>query len=466
MFIMAPLHRESALSEVIGFILIVALITIIISLYALYVVPAQGRDEEIEHMNLIGAQFSNYRMSVDNLWKTNLGNGQLITTFPLGDRGMSSSSGSFLSFPLLQPAGSAGALLINKRNDSYTLAADALMSAEGQGNQTPEPVIISEPAYLYINFSTRQTTAGTANPSELHSYGISVIPVTMPGEEPYWSVRLNATPRILYGNASNVTYITDLTITVVKNRVKTLDNLVISENIRPDMNYTVDILDESYGLRPVLKYPLILSFSPDPPVRVYSSIGYGYQNNPIGQTMTMGSLEFRSANNYFIQQNYYYQFGGVFLDQQDGMVSRQPPGIVLSKQDNQTMDVSIVELIIIGDGIIGGSAPVQVQTQVTTPIRPYQLASGYPNARSVDVTIGTDPRSVQMWNNTLDRIRVVASRPPYNVPLNWSTLSNTTNSVTLHIDGVDPDPAVYDIRLDVQRIYLFTSFQRIGTVLE
>ena len=40
-------RRDEAISEVIGFVLILALIAIVASLYLTYVVPAQGRDMEI-----------------------------------------------------------------------------------------------------------------------------------------------------------------------------------------------------------------------------------------------------------------------------------------------------------------------------------------------------------------------------------------------------------------------------------
>jgi len=148
------------------------------------------------------------------------------------------------------------------------------------------------------------------------------------------------------------------------------------------------------------------------------------------------------------------------------MVSRLPPDISISQVDNRTMVVNIVEMIIVGDGIIGGSTPVQVQTQIAPPVRPYQLARGYPNARSVDITIGTDPRSVPMWINTFTRIQAVAFKPPYNVPIHWSTVTNTSKTVTLRMNGNDMDPNAYDIELDIQRVYLFTSFQRVGTLLE
>jgi hypothetical protein len=60
---------ESGLSEVIGFVLIIGLIVVVASLYLTYGVPAQGRENEIVHMNEIKDQFVGYKLSLDSLFK-------------------------------------------------------------------------------------------------------------------------------------------------------------------------------------------------------------------------------------------------------------------------------------------------------------------------------------------------------------------------------------------------------------
>ena len=49
--------RDQASSEVIGFVLIIAIIMAAFSLYLVYGVPVQGRENEINHMNDINDQF-------------------------------------------------------------------------------------------------------------------------------------------------------------------------------------------------------------------------------------------------------------------------------------------------------------------------------------------------------------------------------------------------------------------------
>jgi hypothetical protein len=60
---------EPGLSEVIGFVLIIGLIVVEASLYLTYGVPAQGRENEIVHMNEIKDQFVGYKLSLDSLFK-------------------------------------------------------------------------------------------------------------------------------------------------------------------------------------------------------------------------------------------------------------------------------------------------------------------------------------------------------------------------------------------------------------
>lgn len=56
---------EDGLSEIIGFVLILGLIVVASTLYLLYVVPAEGRDDEIVHMNQVKDRFVDYKGTLD-----------------------------------------------------------------------------------------------------------------------------------------------------------------------------------------------------------------------------------------------------------------------------------------------------------------------------------------------------------------------------------------------------------------
>lgn len=105
---------EDALSEIIGFVLILALVVVASTLYLMYVVPAEGREDEITHMNKVQDRFVSYKTSVDGLWLRSLSEFSatgtrgvsLSTSFDLGTGGGNTqSTGLFLSF--MKPIGTA-----------------------------------------------------------------------------------------------------------------------------------------------------------------------------------------------------------------------------------------------------------------------------------------------------------------------------------------------------------------------
>ncbi|MDN7013383.1 hypothetical protein FGW20_10095 [Methanoculleus sp. FWC-SCC3] len=81
---MPPRARDDGLSEVVGFVLILALIIVALSLYQVYGVPAAGRENEIAHMNQVKDRFVDYKSALDSLW-VNERNGVLLR--PGGARG-------------------------------------------------------------------------------------------------------------------------------------------------------------------------------------------------------------------------------------------------------------------------------------------------------------------------------------------------------------------------------------------
>jgi hypothetical protein len=115
--------NEDALSEIIGFVLILALVVAASTLYLLYVVPAEGREDEITHMNQVQERFVSYKTTVDGLWMRSLADlstsgtrgVSLSTSFDLGTGGGNTqSSGLFLSF--MKPLGTAARMRIDSRS--------------------------------------------------------------------------------------------------------------------------------------------------------------------------------------------------------------------------------------------------------------------------------------------------------------------------------------------------------------
>lgn len=116
---MPSLARDDGLSEVVGFVLILALIVVALSLYQVYGVPAAGRENEIAHMNAVKDRFVDYKIGLDSLW-LNERHGVLISTaFDLGTG--AAATGAFAS-PILSPAGSGGAVSVKEGGANLTIA--------------------------------------------------------------------------------------------------------------------------------------------------------------------------------------------------------------------------------------------------------------------------------------------------------------------------------------------------------
>jgi hypothetical protein len=122
LFIIMPRQSDDALSEVIGFILIIALITIFLSLWMTYVIPAEGRQQEIEHMNYVRDWFTQYKITADSLWinhdATNkpLTNVLISNSLTLGSQGGATQAGG-LFMPVMSPVGSTGSVVVTNKSE-------------------------------------------------------------------------------------------------------------------------------------------------------------------------------------------------------------------------------------------------------------------------------------------------------------------------------------------------------------
>lgn len=114
--------RDDALSEVVGFVLLLGIIVVALSLYQLYGVPAVGRENEILHMNAVKDRFVDYKIALDSLWVNNRTGVLLSTAFDLGTDSAATGGRAF-SFPLLTPAGSGGTISVKSGGANLTIEA-------------------------------------------------------------------------------------------------------------------------------------------------------------------------------------------------------------------------------------------------------------------------------------------------------------------------------------------------------
>ncbi len=422
-------RRDGAISEVIGFVLILALIAIVASLYLTYVVPSQGRDLEIAHMDVIQNQFLDYKSTVDSLWLNNQYNTQVSSPFTLGTN-PGSTQGSFINLPLFQPITSGGTMVLTDR-DTINVTAEALYD-ESPRTYIPYPLVQIEPNHLFVNFQT----------TNISKAGSVMITPTNGN----WKAQLNTIP----GPP------TALTITILKNGATTVNNLTVQNSISANQPYQVDLADSSYGIKGSFMYPFSLAFAPNDSTVTNTPSGFNQKTGVIIPNSKMGSLEYHSNNNYWITQNYIYQYGGVFLQQDNGAVVKLLPSITIKKDlGNPSLTRVTINNITISKtipSIVGGSSLVEVLTYLQKPnINLNNLVvsqtSGIPNAKSVIVTITTDDRSnndavAQMWQSTFEKIMQNSGYSS-----DWIRVSRNGNIVTLVVGN---NSGQYNIILDTQ----------------
>lgn len=124
---MPPRARDDGLSEVVGFVLILGLIVVALSLYQIYGVPAAGRESEIAHMNQVKDRFVDYKIALDSLW-LNGHNGVLISTAIDLGTDAAATGGRAFAFPILTPAGSGGTVSAKSGGANLTIAPEGASS--------------------------------------------------------------------------------------------------------------------------------------------------------------------------------------------------------------------------------------------------------------------------------------------------------------------------------------------------
>ena len=158
-----------------------------------------------------------------------------------------------------------------------------------------------------------------------------------------------------------------------------------------------------YGISTQFQNPqsLLISES-DTFVPGSSLIIYGYSPSVSSITLPLGSIEYRSNNLYYTPQTYYYQLGGVFLEQTDGDTMEIPPSVSLSMLNTSPV-VKIGEILLQGsvtDTQVSGSGPITV-TSAVTDIENTPLPAGN-NTQWINLTIqAASTNASAMWLRTL-----------------------------------------------------------------
>lgn len=495
---MVELKREKALSELIGFILLLALLVLVASLYITYVVPAQGREGEIAHMDYIKGQFLDYKIGTDALWLNQEKGVPIAQAIILGTQG-TKTSGMFAGFQLFSPIFSSGDLSVHHGPPSERLITTvtnplysrSFISKDGGSHYASSIInetIVSDsgsgislnhtPAHLYVNFSTTSITHQDT-PIKIRypdgfppEYGVKLKGsdyfITLKSAPRYLTKDYNWTYLFMPPDLNNeywIRYQTDLLLTIKKEEVNILDNYPVYSAIEPSTNYTIDLMDPAYGFVQKENDFSVINVTKYPPSNVSNFMvstraTSGYTNtsltpsdsiiiHPIsdsGSILTdrlMGRLEYRSHNVYYrTQENFVYQLGGIYVNQTDGYSPLNLPMISIKKPfDSNSLDVMVTDISLSGDTSISGSSPVQVQTTLDA-IWASPLDTSQPNVASVIIKV-EDTDLPDIWKLIFNAIKKNAGSEAES----WISITSDQNSATMTIQGPEPNNAIRDIRL-------------------
>jgi hypothetical protein len=459
-------YRERALSEIVGFILILAAIVMVATLYLTFGIPALGREGEISHMTEVKDRFVGYKIDIDSLWSNRQCGTAISTSFSLGTGG-GATTGSFSIVPLFSPAKTTGTLSLNQRAEYLTIDTDSnfYVATEGTNQFNESGNINAAPAsYTAITFNAtpRHFFINLYSPVLTQQMGVNVYGST-------WSAWVNLTPvytfshRYVLANDTSgrvqsfqefdeyTWNSTDITVSTLEKGVPVVTDLAIYRKIASLTNYSVDLMDPVTGISTDLAAPqTFYAERSNPLLNGTFTTNYSYWNSQATESWLMGSLEYKSGNEYWIPQTYYYELGGVFLEQNDGNTIKLPPSITFTESSDSVPVVSINQILLSGSGVVTGSGPAQV-TSFMTGITQSPLIDGN-NTRSLNITVrAANTNAATMW---LQFFNSSAAQAGFSPSIYRSGMGGTTSFI-----NITPDPGIFGLRLSMSQVNMNTAIQ-------
>ena len=501
------LDHENGLSEVIGFVLIIGLLVVVFSIYLAYGIPAQGRENEILHMNVVKDQFIEFKIGLDSLFTNAKVGTTLSNSFTLGTAG-GYTQGMMSIIPIMSPVSAGGTIAINRRTtvpETLNITSRSLILNETARSSVDLPAYINfTPSHVFVNISGIQSSDLARD----NIFGVNV-------SSTRWIAIVNLTPQVTFyqnyfmptplaaclpAQSENGTAITvwgngaygclvpinqfnytgtDLTINIIKDNVTTMVNYPVYKKVAPGVTYSVDLMNDAYGLNPLIKPadpgipPASINLVKDKPLNSISATGnitYHFSEmDPYTTTpIPLGSIEYRAQNNYWISQNYYYQIGGVFLSQSDGNNTyKLPPEISFfcnqSEPGKKIVTVNINALTIndpYGGSVVGGNSPVQIKTTLNS-ISPLPYVEGTANTKWIRIGINTtDDQARLMWMNYFNYTAMVAG-----IPKSYYTVDKSGNVSYIDIQGYDPSSVDFDINVAASMATYTSTVYGVGGIV-
>ena len=422
--------KERALSEVIGFLMIVALLTILFSMYLLYVVPIQGRDAEISHMKYITQEFIGLKADIDGLIINNKVNLPIARSFELGTLS-SVGSGSLSVLPLSSFIEATGLLMVNEQNDFLMVTVHGNMADLSKiANRSNNPS-----GYFNVSYNTEIQVSGIDEAIlSFNCFGPEACPYP-PINFSMYDRFFNVTTRTRYTFDNSADY-DPVKQVIIRNFSINFDNKTYTP-IEIPVNRTYDLIVEVYvnntsgrfltaekTLIENLVFPgnYTYNFLKDNDLVPNNSSDYYTVHFDDGidpglfdwQAITtkvsrfsprIGSFQYESSNRYWVNQNLLYEMGGLFMSQpaDGGSSVMLIPSIALTPTwiddpDNpgvriQVLKVSINNIRITDTEDISGSVSAQIFSKVD-----HIYQNLFNGTEEIDSFYGSPPAgTVSLW---------------------------------------------------------------------
>ena len=416
--------RDSALSEVVGMILIIAIIVTMLSVYLTYIVPERGKGGEILHTAEVRGSFLELTYLVNSLWVN--GKTDVSVAVPISLH----SAFEPAIIPLFTPVSSQGSLMITDETGTCTITLqgfaekhvfmpfdDVTLHNETKTlNGTPQSIIF----HFTQNISPNTPTQGIIG--------------ELKGEDWHIDFKIqNVLTNVAVNEIANVTITDpDNPSSIAKEYVHSL--IAVEKESMLEYVVIAQLSDEpvSVDVKPVLDLFLgdrllsgsSLSFFPSSePLFINSTshitVSYGpsfSEYNPfsfptVSVSTPLTDLRFVSSHYYWIDQEYRYQKGGVFLLQGESSTSLVDVPLHFETAADGSREISFVDIAIHPrDNRLqssGGRAQIiaeirDIGNQLCDEVRCYDASNGV--ALTAEFRVSSDNEStIQMWKSVLGK---------------------------------------------------------------
>lgn len=383
-------------------------------MYLLYVVPIQGRDAEIAHMKYITQEFIGLKADIDGLIINDKINLPIARSFELGTLS-SVGSGALSIMPMSSYIEASGTLMVNEQNDFLEVVVHGYVcntstppsstppsstdvqnytkyytqkylnyypnliniSCKNYDSCPPQPINFTTPDQRFYNITSKKRSTYDEAFIIINMSNITVTPTATPTITPTPGY-INATAIIKYLDKT----VYDIKLEVWDNRTypirrwigeKTLiENITLDETNGTNFTFNInnDIITNNSSQFYDYYFSNVQSTAIDPPINLSSYQRILITNKKNRYPPRIGSLQYESANRYWINQNLLYEMGGLFLNQptDQGSSVMLVPSIAVTpvKISNNHFDlkVSVNNIRITDTEDISGSVSAQIFTKV------------------------------------------------------------------------------------------------------